>query len=363
MKINPIRKYALIIILILNVQTFISPAQAGTGLCEANGHFTTDASADWTKEQNISGVTWSVANSPTGGSYQITCDCATGTKVSLFYFLTSAITATGHLTGYYHLNDNLDIKTEISNIPGTTGPVTVPSKVNTSIKDGSGSFSTASNRGVCEGDPPEKHLPDVSTGADNTFTLYVSKPFLGELIIPDTPIAYLQAAWSTSSTPPKTFNNIAELHIQGRITVPQSCKINQGDVIQVNLGVISAAYFTTKDEMPEHYTPVNFDITYDCGDMSDIKNSLYMEIEASDLASQYVLIARRRETDNVPDVGIRLVDITKTNVNVPFNPGSILIDSSGRGVTHMEAYPVNLTGGVLSPGNFKGTATITVIVK
>lgn len=76
-----------------------------------------------------------------------------------------------------------------------------------------------------------------------------------------------------------------------------------------------------------------------------------------------MLIARRRETDNVPVVGIRLVDITNTNVNVPFNPGSILIDSSGHGVTHMEAYPVNLTGGVLSPGYFKGTATITVIVK
>ncbi|ENU0859932.1 fimbrial protein [Citrobacter amalonaticus] len=363
MKINPMRKYALIIILVLHVQAFISPAQAGTGLCEAAGHFTTDATADWTKEQNVSGVTWPIPNPPTGGSYQISCDCTTGTKVNLFYFLTNAITATGQLSGYYHLNDSLDIKTEISNIPGSTGPVLVPSKIGSPIKDSSGSYSTDSNRGVCKDDPPEKRLPNVSIGADTTFTLYVSKPFLGELIIPDTTIAYLQAAWSSSSTYPKTFKNIAELHIQGRITVPQSCKINQGDVIQVNLGVISAAYFTTKDAMPEHYTPVNFDIVYDCGDMSDIKNSLYMEIEASDLASQYVLIARRRETDNVPDVGIRLVDITNTNVNVPFNPGSILIDSSGHGVTHMEAYPVNLTGGVLSPGYFKGTATITVIVK
>ena len=36
MKINPMRKYALIIILVLHVQAFISPAQAGTGLCEAD---------------------------------------------------------------------------------------------------------------------------------------------------------------------------------------------------------------------------------------------------------------------------------------------------------------------------------------
>ena len=34
--------------------------------------------------------------------------------------------------------------------------------------------------------------------------------------------------------------------------------------------------FTTRNAMPDGFTPVDFDITYDCGDTSKIKNSLQM---------------------------------------------------------------------------------------
>lgn len=337
-------------------------ALAVTGTCAANGNYLTTVAGDWTKEQNVSGSTWPIPTPATGSVYQVDCSCPPGNKVNLYFSTTSAIPTTGQLSGYYRLNDSLDIKTEISDIPGA-GTVLVPTKIGSPIKDTTGSHSTITDNSVCDGDPPEKRMSAVAIGTNTTFTLYVRKPFLGEMVIPDTTIAYIQAAWSNTSTYPKTFATIAELHIQGRITVPQSCKINQGDVIQVNLGAIRGASFTTKNQMPEGYTPVNFDITYDCGDMSAVRNSLYMYIEGSDLASQYVLIARRRESDNVPDVGIRLVDITATNVDIPFNPGSLLMDSSGRGTTNMQAYPVNLTGGLLAPGRFKGTATITVVVK
>lgn len=356
------KKKTLLTIPTLFLLACASPALADTGTCQADGNYLTDITVDWTKEQNVAGTIWSVPPSATGNSYQINCGCNAETKVNLYYWTTSAIAATGHLSGFYHLNDTLDIKTEIGDIPGA-GTLQVPTPIGSPVKDTTGSYSTKTNNSVCGEDPPELRAPAVSLGGNTTFTLYVRKPFLGELIIPDTPIAYLQAGWSNSSTYPKVFENIAELHIQGRITVPQHCQINQGDMIQVNLGTISAARFTTKDQMPEGYTPVNFDISYECGDMSKINNNLYMYFEGSDLANQYVLVARRRESDNVPDVGIRLVDITNTQIDIPFNPGSILMDGSGTGVAHLQAYPVNLTGDTLAPGRFKGTATITVVVK
>jgi len=341
---------------------YASTGHAATGVCQAQGNYLTTFIADWTEQQNASGSSWTIPASATGSSYQIACDCSPGTKVNLYYSTTSALTAAGYLSGFYRLNEHLDIKTEINAIPGA-GALPVPTPVGSPVKDTSGSYSINTANSVCQDDPADKRLSAVSSGSNTTFTLYVSKPFLGEMDIPDTLIAYLQAAWSSSSGYPKKLSNIAELHIQGRITVPQNCKINQGDVIQVNLGDISAAQFTMRDQMPEGYTPVSFDITYDCGATSGMKNSVYMFIEGADLASQYVLVARRREGDNVPDVGIRLVDVTSTQVDIPFNPGSILMDKSGHGSAHLLAYPVNLTGGVLAPGRFKGTATITVVVK
>lgn len=356
------RKSILILVIAFYTQFSTPSANAVAGTCEATGNYVQEINTDWTKEQNVTGATWPVVATVTGSNYQINCGCDAGTKVNLYYSTISALTTTGHLSGFYHLNNNLDIKTEINDIPGTA-TVLVPTKIGSPIKDTTGSYSTKTTNSVCVNDPPEQRFPAVSIGANTTFTLYVSTPFLGEMIIPDTTIAYIQAAWSSTSTYPKTFATIAELHIQGRITVPQSCKINQGEVIQVNLGTISATHFMTKDRMPENYTPVSFDITYDCGDMSGIKNSLYMLIEGDDVASQYVMVARRRESDNVPDVGIRLVDITSGYIDIPINPGTILLNRSGVGATHMQAYPVNLTGGTLATGHFKGTATITLMIK
>ena len=184
-------------------------------------------------------------------------------------------------------------------------------------------------------------------------------------MIPDTLIASVRAGWSTTTSPPSmnSLGDIAELRIQGSITVPQDCKINQGDVIQVDLGYINTSRFTTRNEMPDGYTPVNFDIVYDCGDTSSINNKMEMRIDGDDLLDQYTLVARRREADNTPDIGVRMARIDDTHINIPFTNGLIGIHPSGRGVISLEAWPINLLGGTPAPGKFSGTATITVLVK
>lgn len=335
------------------------PASALTGGCEAQGLFTGDATFDWSPEQNVVGNTQALPSQLTGNAYQIVCSCDGKKNVALYYFVRSTLAKAGKLTNYYQLNEHLDILTEVNDIPGATG--ITPRNTNL-IKEVGAYRAGNSKGGICLDDPVEQRAAPSTVGSTTTLTLYVTKPFLGELIIPDTHVASVQAAWSDSSSTPNqsVLKDIAELHIQGRITVPQNCKINQGDVIQVNLGTINAMRFTTKDRMPEGYRQVEFDITYDCGDTSMIKNSMSMRVDGADVASQYVLVARRRSSDNVPDVGITM---NSEGNNVPFSNGFISIDQSGKGSAHMRAYPVNLVGGPLEPGKFRGTATITVTVQ
>ncbi|EIV2906707.1 fimbrial protein [Citrobacter braakii] len=335
---------------------------ANNGPCVAAGRFNADVSSDWTQAQNVAGTSLELPTPLTGGAYQISCECGAGSKVALFYTVTSALSGNGQLSGFYHLNDNLDIKTEVDDIPGATAVLPTNSRP---LKE-NGSYGISSVKGsVCTDDPAENRAAPVTIGARTRFTLYVTKPFLGELEIPETPIASVRAGWTSTSTPPSmsSLKDIAKLHIQGRITVPQDCKINQGDVIQVDLGYINTSRFTTPNEMPDGYTPVSFDIDYDCGDTSSINNKMEMRIDGDDVLDQYTLVARRREADNIPDIGVRMARIDDTHINIPFTNGLIGIHPSGQGHISLEAWPINLLGGTPAPGKFSGTATITVLVK
>ncbi|EJB8470010.1 fimbrial protein [Citrobacter freundii] len=341
-----------------------TPAYAISGACSAKGSYSANVTKDWTQAENVADTTQELPTPLTGSAYQIDCSCDAGTRVGLFYTVNSALSQKGKLNNYYRLNDNLDIKTEVDDIPGATAVT----PLNTKPIQESGSYSPSSSKGsVCTADPTDIRAAPVTIGANTRFTLYVTKSFLGELVIPDTVVAAVQTGWSTTSSfqSMSIMEDIAELHIQGSITVPQDCKINQGDKIHVDLGFINAQRFTTKNMMPDGYTPVSFDIRYDCGDTSDIKNDMEIRIDGDDVVDQYTLVARRREGDNVPDIGVRMsrIDSGSGGTDIPFTNGLIGIDASGRGAVSLKAWPINLLGGTPAPGKFSGTATITVIVR
>ncbi|EOF4704057.1 MAG: fimbrial protein [Klebsiella huaxiensis] len=342
------------------------PTRAATGSCEAEGSpgsFTTSFSSDWTKEQNVEGAFIVLTSDTTSGdSYKMACDCPANSKVNLFYSTTTPLAASSY-SGYQQLNDNLDIKTAIIDIPGVP-ELPVPTGL-TSVVKGTGLFGAATNNSVCSADPDDVRADAFSVGSNVSITFRVSKAFLGRMEIPSTHIATLKAAWSSSSSYPKGLTeDVAWLYLQGSITVPQSCKINEGDVIRVDLGQISASKFTTKDQMPDGYTPVEFDITYDCGDTSLFgKNDmLSLIVQGDDVASQYTLAARRRESDNVADVGIQMSESSKASL-IPFDGGIINLGESAAGTVRMKAAPYNLVGGVLQPGPFHGTATLTATIR
>lgn len=80
------------------------------------------------------------------------------------------------------------------------------------------------------------------------------------------------------------------------------------------------------------------------------------------VVDQYNLVARRRSSDNVPDVGIRIENLGGGVANIPFRTVSFPLILPGMAPS-ICAWPVNLVGGELETGKFQGTATITVIVR
>ena len=98
----------------------ITPVYAVTGACSATGSFNVNIASDWPQAQNVTGTSLELPTPLSGNAYQIDCSCSAGSKVALYYTVTSALSGNGQLSGFYHLNDNLDIKTEVDDIPGAT---------------------------------------------------------------------------------------------------------------------------------------------------------------------------------------------------------------------------------------------------
>ena len=135
----------------------VAPARAAMGGCEAVGgpvNFTTSFANDWTKEQNVAGTLIDMTSGTTsGGSYKMVCDCPANTGVNLYYSATTPLASSGY-SGFQKLNDNLDIKTVITDVPGVSA-LTVPTNINSPAR-GEGYFKAANDNGVCNGDPDDQ---------------------------------------------------------------------------------------------------------------------------------------------------------------------------------------------------------------
>jgi len=76
---------------------------------------------------------------------------------------------------------------------------------------------------------------------------------------------------------------------------------------------------------------------------------------------QYDLIARRRPSDNVPDIGIKVYNASGTAI--PFIAGDLPMDQLGSGRISLKAYVINLVGGPLDTGEFDATATLKIDIR
>lgn len=355
--------------LVLSTFSFYTvSAQAGLGLsCDplsgAAATYENTFVRDLLSEQNV--ATSSFYEEFNGGqqSYQISCNCTDSDAKSnnglmIMYSLKTSLPV-GHRSTYYKLNDHIDVLTEIK-IPNVANLATVPTSQ--AISDGT-RHRDSSNTGICKQQVTQDTL---TTGSQGKLTFYITTPFVGQMDIPRTEIARIYASASPSpDTSPPLGTPVAIVYLTGTLTVPQSCEINQGEIISVYFGSIQASNFTTLNAAPDNYRPVTFDIKYDCtkNGLPTIpsKNKLLMVLEGNDVQNQYQLVARRRPSDNKADIGIIVEDSGGTFI--PFTQGILPMSQNGQGKLTLITYPINLVGGELETGEFNAMATLKIDIK
>lgn len=271
-----------------------------------------------------------------GTTYPGTCDCASNAGGNTYYNAEIpglAFDRTLSGLNYYAINKYLSVATELY-IQGN-----VKDYVATPLIDfdnqGSNMCAVSLNYG---------------SGSQGYVSLYFIRPFVGQVVIPPTRIlnVYGSKRMGTYSPIP-----LASVTMSATVTVPQSCNINAGQVINIDFGDIQARNIKTKGAVADGFTPKVVNMTLACNNISaGVKISLSINGEASSGDPTALTTTNK-------DIGIRILDATGGTVSP--NSGLLPVNmnySAQTGSSTMSVAPMNVSGNQPVVGKFNATATI-----
>lgn len=319
----------------------VNMAQAATGWCTPdngtqgfNFIFTPTVT---TTAENQAGITkprmynWSL-----GTTYPATCDCAANIVGHTFYKAEVPNLALDRDLGglsYYALNKYISVASELY-IAGTVNDY-IATPIDGFDNNADNACAVSINYG---------------SGSKGYVSLYFIRPFVGQVVIPPTKILNVFGSKIKGSYSPIP---LASITMSATVTVPQSCNINAGQVINVDLGQIKAGDIKTKGAMANGFTPKFVDLTLACSNVSDgVKVSLSINGEAS--SGDQTALA----TSN-SDIGLRILDAMGGIVSP--NSGKLPVNmnySAQTGTSTLSVAPMNVTGKWPRGGLFNATATI-----
>ena len=240
---------------------------------------------------------------------------------------------------YYTLTEELEVATKI--------------RISTSVYG----FVPFKNQQALQTSGCNKVITTPYMGGAGLLSFAITKPFIGDSVIPLTLIAELYASKTN-----KDYGTIpiSSVSIQGRVTVTLDCEIKPGTVLDVPFGEFpSSAFKNRQGQMPEGATEQEINLSFDCNNISDgIKVALRLEgaTNADD--------PRAVDMGN-PDIGV-LVKDSSGKILVPNDSSSttLLNLSSLDSKTHRNAairllaLPISTTGKAPKGGTFEGVTTI-----
>lgn len=335
--------------LILSVGPRLAFALDGTtGQCDpvnGPGYYRFNYNATLTSpDQNKAGLQFpDIFEWNLGGSIVAKCDWRN--SGSTFYFKgDSNGHAAGHSAGWFILNNNIEYQPEIgiyNDSTQTTDFYLLPfTNVKNNITVPSNLYLTTTN---------------FYSGSVGRLSLYFRRPFVGQLVIPPTVIARTYAATRLSSygsTP------ISLVEMKGTVTVPQSCNINEGDIINVDFGNIAANAFKAKGQPPTGLAKNRLDFSIKC---SNISNGVAVSLEFNGAPDTNDATALK--TDN-KDIAIRLTDTS--NKTISAKSGELPVNfnySNQTGTSAIQLYPISTTGNMPDTGQFNSQVTVTVDIE
>lgn len=267
-------------------------------------------------------------------NYAANCDC-TGSAKTFYKAVIPDLTATRDFDGlhFYSLNKYLEVATELY-VGGNVGKWFA-----TPFPNIDNDFSSA-----CTG------VTNWISGANGYVSLYFTRPFVGQVVIPSTKILDLYGTKVTGSYGGMPMSSV---YMSGSVTVPQSCEINAGQVINVKFGNIMSNDIKNPGEIANGFTPKVVDMTLAC---NNISNGVVVSLSFSGEPSGGDPTALK--TDN-NDIGVRVRD-ANGNIVPPVN-GNLPVTfdySSQTGTSSMSLAPMNVTGNPPAIGQFNAVATI-----
>lgn len=321
----------------------VNVAQAATGWCtpdKATKDFSFSLNSTITSiADNQAGISKPrIYNWNLGGVVQSTCDCAALTQGNTFFkteIPNLAFDRTLNGLNYYAINKYLSVASELY----IAGNAKVYAATPFIDFDNQVSNYCAVSAGY-------------ATGSQGYVSLYFMRPFVGQVVIPPTIIlnAYgTKIRGSYSATP------MTSVIMSGTVTVPQSCNINAGQVINIDFGKLQGKDIKTKGATADGFIPRNVDLTLACNNISDgIRISLSINGQAS--SGEPTALATSNK-----DIGIRILNATGEIISP--NTGELPVNmnySTQTGTSSMSVTPMNVTGEKPLVGQFTATATIKV---
>lgn len=294
--------------------------------------------------------TWNVG----GGGYQATCECPAGPDEKTDVLFKGASTLpVGHSEGerdYFIINDNIQISADVYISGGTRKYFAVP-------------FTNVSNNSVtrasCDVDGTEANW---GTGGQGQLTLYINRPFVGEMTIPSTKIVDVYGTRKQgvySATP------MSSVYFSGHIIVPQGCELDTGSTLEIPFGEFKASDFKgRKGQIAKNAMTFTKDLRFKCTNISDgVK--IFLHIEGMPNANDSNAI----DMGN-PDIGAiikgengKILVPNDINANQELSVSGIVDDTHRTALTRISAYPISTTGKLPAAGEFEGIATMRIDVE
>lgn len=330
----------------LSLLSFISHAE--TGWCKpVNGvnvfsyDFGNKVITD--PNQNKAGQTYSdLYTWDLGKTYPVKCDCPTG-KYHGEWFLTRTNLPMDHVSEgktYFKVNDYLAVSTAIYVAAAVANYVETPFDNNgKGVTNGAGGDACATT--------------NFGTGSKGHLSLYISKSFVGESVIPSTKVLdmYVSAIAGSFGSEP-----VVSLYISGALIVPQNCVINAGTTLDVDFAGIAVGDFKEKGQMPVGFTPKTVHVPIKCNDISATAN-LTLRLQATPDPSDSTVIQSSNKDVGVAvtnESGNRLVPNDTSSV-IPFN-----LDSNLSADVKLRAFPISSSGQTPEAGVFQSQAYLRV---
>ncbi|WP_369788158.1 fimbrial protein [Rouxiella sp. WC2420] len=178
----------------------------------------------------------------------------------------------------------------------------------------------------------------TSSGSRVNIKLRIKKKFVGPSFIVNEPIAYVYGNQGGPGLGPG--QPLAQINLNATMTVPQSCTINAGTVVEFNFGNISAQSFAVAGagQKPSNANTLEKSIGIACNDIS-AQTTMTLRLEASNVSGNAVV-------SNNPDVGFILANSAGTPLT-PNNTHSVIpfrLDDNSRANISLESWPISVTG-------------------